>query len=171
MELMEAVNTRFSVRSFTDEPVTDEELNQILDAGRAAPSGKNNQPWRFVVVRNKNIANKIAEHTVYKDSVQQADVLVAVFVDPAVCYHHEKDMQGVGACIQNMWLAAHAQGVGMCWNGQIFGNADVGRLLDLDGDLELMAVLCLGRPAPDQAKRTGRLALDELVIKRIGAEG
>lgn len=60
MDVMEAIRTKRAVRQFTDQPVPDTGVRQILDAGRHAQSSKNEQPWQFVVVRDREILEKLA---------------------------------------------------------------------------------------------------------------
>lgn len=168
MELMEAVATRSSVRTYTDEEISDTRLGHILEAGRLAPSGLNNQPWRFVVIRDAGMIEKMAGLTKYGAVVARAKLLVAVFIDNAAGYHRDKDMHGIGACVQNMWLAAHSLGVGMCWVGEILSRRDeVEQALGVSENHELMALLCFGRPAPDQPAKKDRKPLEELIIGRF----
>jgi len=65
METIEAIKSRRSIRGFTDENVSDETITSIIDAGRWAPSGLNNQPWRFIVVRNPETKVELSKLTVY----------------------------------------------------------------------------------------------------------
>ena len=168
MDIFEAIATRRSVRHFTGEPVTDSEIDRILEAGRAAPSGKNNQPWRFIVVRDAGAMERMSQHTYYSRVMREADALIAVFLDRSAVYNRDKDLHGLGACMQNMWLAAHALGVGVCWNGEIINQRQpVEDILDVPEEVELMAVFCLGRPDPEKVGETPRKPMDELVLKRI----
>ena len=63
--LFEAVFHRRSVRSFTAEPVSDSELDQLLRAARAAPSAKNRQPWEFIIVTDRGILDRFADELPY----------------------------------------------------------------------------------------------------------
>jgi nitroreductase len=167
VEVLEAIYTRRSVREFTAEPVTDDEVTEILKAGALAPSGLNNQPWRFAVVRDPAVRGDLAKLTKYRKILESAAVVLPVFIDRETMYNDVKDHQGIGACLQNMLLAAHGQGLGSVWLGEILKSAvEVRTLLGLPETLELMAVIAVGRPAP--AKREGRRKpLDELVVRRI----
>lgn len=60
MDLFEAVKNRRSVRNFTDQPVSEDDLNNILEAANDAPSARNKQPWRFIVIKNKQVSENIA---------------------------------------------------------------------------------------------------------------
>ena len=107
------------MRKFTPEPVSDELIEKILEAGRWAPSGLNNQPWRFAVIRDAGLRQAISELTHYPKIVLAAQVLIAVFLDTEKSYHREKDIQAIGACLQNMLLEAHSLGLGAVWLGEI----------------------------------------------------
>jgi nitroreductase len=110
METIEAIKTRRSVRGFTAENVGDETVTIILEAGRWAPSGLNNQPWRFIVVRNPEIKVELSKLTVYGHTIKNAPLLVVVFLDKEHIYNYVKDVQSIGACIQNMLLCIQFYG-------------------------------------------------------------
>ena len=164
MELLEGIYSRRSVRNYTDEPVTREELMEIVRAGSWAPSGLNNQPWRFVTVQNREKLDALAELTTYRHILTTCTAAVAVFLHRPSMYHEAKDHLGTGACLQNMLLAAHAQGIGAVWLGEILKNAGpVRQLFELSDDFELMAVIALGRPEHHR-QQSSRKGLDELIV-------
>jgi len=148
--IIDTIKTRRSVRKFREEPVSEEAVDAILEAGRWAPSGLNNQPWRFAVVRNREIITRISKLTHYGRIVLGAQVLIPVFLDTAKIYHREKDIQGIGAV----------------WLGEIIkGNQQIKSLLGLGDELELMAVIALGWPA-ESPRTTKRRSLKELIVYR-----
>lgn len=157
MNVQEAILTRRSVRHFTPEPVPEADILAVLEAGRWAPSGLNNQPWRFLVVRGDDPRREVlAGHTKYGRILREAAFVVAVFLDSQAAYHQVKDCQGVGACLQNMLLAAHGLGLGAVWIGEIINQEPaVTAALGLDpGRLALMAVIAAGKPAgPGKSSR------------------
>ncbi len=163
-QLLELIKTRRSVRKFTDQPVDQALIDGILEAGRWAPSGANNQAWRFVVVRDPALKERIAQCTKYGAVVKAAAVLIPVFIHKPSMYHEAKDHQAIGACLQNMLLMTHAQGLGAVWLGEILAQAErVRQILSLGPELELMAVLALGWPAAGNQK-SQRLPLSELLL-------
>ncbi len=167
MELLEGIYTRRSVRSYTDEPVTREEVLEILRAGSWAPSGLNNQPWRFVVIRDDEVRSRLAQLTKYRHILEGAQVAIAVFCDRTAMYNDVKDHQSIGACLQNMLLAAHALGLGAVWLGEILKSSEeVRALLDLPVQMELMAVVALGHPA-DRNQSSSRKDIKELLVKEL----
>lgn len=148
METFELIRTRRSIRKFTDEQVPDEVIHKIIEAGTWAPSGLNNQPWKFAMIRDEGLKKKIAGLTHYSRIVLSADALIAVFLDKSLGYDRTKDVQAIGACIQNMLLYIHSIGLGAVWLGQILTNKDrVLELIEGPEHLELMAVIALGHPA------------------------
>ena len=164
--VLRALAERRSVRKFTGEPVEPEEVRAMLEAGRWAPSGLNNQPWRFLALpAGDERVEKLAGCTKYAAIVRAAAVLVAVFLDRGAMYNELKDHQTAGACIQNMLLAAHAQGLGAVWLGEIVNqSSQVVDALGLDPEaLEFMALLAVGRPAHPGA--SSRKSLDELMLE------
>ncbi|AEH45033.1 nitroreductase [Thermodesulfatator indicus DSM 15286] len=163
--VLEAIYTRRSVRNYTEEPVSKELVYEIIKAGTWAPSGLNNQPWRFVIVQDQNKRLELAELTRYGEIIKNAPVVIAVFVDKNAMYHEVKDHQAMGACIENMLLAAHALGLGAVWLGEILKNAEeVRQSLDLPENLELMAVVALGHPKTRDQK-SSRKPLEEVILK------
>lgn len=167
-DVLKAIRERRSIRRYTGELVTTEELAAILEAGRFAPSGLNNQPWRFLVVRHGEAEQAaLARHTKYAHIVREARALVCVFLDLDAVYNRTKDVQGVGACCQNMLLAAHALGLGGVWLGEIINQEpEVTKALGLShAKLELMAVLAFGRP--DQKGASERKPLEQLLLKPL----
>jgi nitroreductase len=167
MELLEGIYSRRSVRSFTGEDVSLEELMEILRAGSWAPSGLNNQPWRFVTVRERGILSGLARLTRYGRIVEGAPVSIAVFCDRQAMYHEVKDHQSMGACLQNMLLAAHALGLGAVWLGEILKSSDeVRRLLGVPEEMELMAVIAVGHPG-ERNQSSHRKDLKDLLLKEL----
>ncbi len=163
------IHERRSIRHFDEErPLTKEQIDTILDAGHWAPSGLNNQPWRFAVIENPKLKQQISELTKYQRIIEDAPVIIGVFLDNDSLYHREKDIQSVGAALQNMLLMAHSLGLGAVWLGEILKNgAQLCKLLELPDRYELMAVIATGYPAVDlKSKETTRKPLDELVLLR-----
>ena len=120
MEAIEAIMTRTSVRNFTQRPVSDKDLETILKAGMSGPSCVNARQWSFVVVRNKETLQKMAEvNGQYAWPLTGADVGILVCGDLERAYPGSKDYWIIDASIacQNMTLAAHGLGLGSVWLG------------------------------------------------------
>ncbi|MCK4911792.1 MAG: nitroreductase [Thermodesulfovibrionales bacterium] len=167
MELFEGIYSRRSIRHFSKSPVKEDNLMEVIKAGTWAPSGLNNQPWRFVVITDPATQENLAKMTKYGRIIREAPACIAVFTDHEAMYNETKDHQAIGACLQNMLLAAHGQGLGAVWLGEILNNAEkVRSLLDLPESLELMAIIALGHPSqpPGNSDRRG---LSEVIVKKI----
>ncbi len=164
--VLEAIYSRRSIREYTDEPVEDQQVLEIIRAGMWAPSGLNNQPWRFAIVKEPGLKAKFEPLTKYSRIIKSARVLLPVFIEKEAMYHPVKDHQAIGACLENMLLAAHSMGLGAVWLGEIIkSDMQIRNLLGLGDHLELMAVIALGHPARrDQKSR--RRDMDELIVFR-----
>ena len=108
MEALEAIRKRRSVRKFTGEIISREDLEKIVDAGRLAASGSNRQPWEFVVVTDKEM---ISQLTVVGKWMEKAGAIIAVVLDPYSRWWVEDG----SAAIENMLIASTALGYGSCW--------------------------------------------------------
>jgi nitroreductase len=156
--MLEIIRKRRSIRRFTGQDVESTVLNTIIEAGTWAPSGLNNQPWKFITIRSREMREKLAGLTKYGRIIRDAPVCIAVFLDNGLSYDRTKDIQAIGACIQNMLLQIHAMGLGAVWLGEILKNsAGVQELLGAPGNTEFMALIALGYPAEKnlQAERKG----------------
>jgi nitroreductase len=92
-QILDMIRSRKSVREFTDQAIEDTTINNILEAGRQAPSGLNNQPWCFIIVRDKITLNSIAKCTKYSSIIHGAPLLIVVMLDKNVMYDQTKDTQ------------------------------------------------------------------------------
>lgn len=161
-EVIDTILSRRSIRKFTEEPVDDDDIKIILEAGRWAPSGLNNQPWKFILIRDKTTIEELAGCTHYAKIIQNAPLLIAVYLDTETMYNKTKDIQAIGAAIQNMLLACCDLGLGAVWLGEILNNANkVNLILSCPDSMELMAVLAIGKPA-ENGKQTSRKDLKEI---------
>jgi nitroreductase len=166
LDILDLIKSRRSVRNFTSEPVSEQMIEKILEAGRWAPSGLNNQPWRFAVITDSGLKAEISSLTNYGKIVIAAKVLIPVFLDSEKSYHREKDIQGIGACLQNMLIETHSLGLGAVWLGEIIRSSDrIKEILGLDKRFDLMAVIAIGHPA-EKPRTVPRKPLRDLVVFR-----
>jgi nitroreductase len=161
-----AILNRRSIRNYTDEQIKDEEINQILEAGRWAPSAKNLQPWRFIIMKDTQKIEDLCQFTKYANILRKSKVNILIFLDRNFQGDSRtKCIQSIGACIQNILLAAHELEIGTCWIGEIVNRHEkVEKFLNLPGNLELMALITLGK-MPQEKKESRRIPLNELIIK------
>ena len=165
-DFLDLIRTRRSIRKFTKEHIDDTTIEKIIEMGTWAPSGQNNQPWRFVIVRGSEVKDKLAQQTKYSRIIVQAPVCIAVFLDNAASYDRVKDIQAIGACLQNMLLAIHAMGLGGVWLGEILKNRkEVEKLLGVPESCELMAVIAFGKPAQQKGDGT-RKPVEQVILSK-----
>ena len=160
MDVLEAIKERRSIRNYEPKAVPEEKVTQILEAGRWAPSASNNQPWKFIVVRDEEVRNELARVATYGRFLAQAPVAIAVVIDPQASDHAAED--GATAT-QNMLLAAHALGLGTCWIGS-YGSGYEDRakeVLGIPREKRELSLISLGYAA--ESPRKGRVELSKLV--------
>jgi nitroreductase len=163
-KVIETILSRRSIRTYTEESVDDKDIITILEAARWAPSGLNNQPWKFIVIKDKVTMEELADCTHYSKIVQNAPLLIAVYLDTETMYNKTKDIQAIGAAIQNMLLACCDLGLGAVWLGEILNQSDkVNLILNCPDSMELMAVLAIGKPA-EGGKSPSRKELQDMVF-------
>lgn len=160
---------RYSVRNYKPDPVPDEDLNYVLEAGRIAPSAVNYQPWKFLVIRDQETLAGV--HTLYhREWFRQAPVVILLLADHSQSWHRSdgKDHADVDVAIatDHMTLAATDRGLGTCWICN-FDKGKTVRHFKLPDHLEPIVFLPLGYPdsEPDLHRhKTKRKPLDEVVF-------
>ncbi len=164
MDILETIKMRRSVRIFRNKNVSRKIIDQTLEAGRWAPSGLNNQPWKFMVL-GREAKDSLSKHTKYSHIVKSADKLILVFFNKKDSYNRDKDLMAIGACIQNMLISIHSRGLGACWLGEILNQkSQVHKCLKTPRSLELAAVLALGYSL-DSPQKPRRKRLKDLIVK------
>lgn len=117
VDALTAIMTRRSVRRFTDEPVTAEQIDPLLRAAMAAPSASNERPWRFVVVHDRDVLARLSKATPFAGAIAAAPVAVVVAANKREPKYPGFWVIDCAAAIQNILLAAHAGGLGAVWIG------------------------------------------------------
>lgn len=150
MDTLEAILTRRSVRSFTKDQVSEDDLHDLLRAGMQAPSAKNEQPWHFIVINDPEILKKITEFHPYSQMLLEAPLAILVCSDRKLETKRASWLQDCSAATENILLAAHAKGLGGVWLG-IFPDSDrvsgMQLLLSLPPDVRPVSLVALGYPA------------------------
>ena len=169
MDLFQAIRDRRSIRKYKDTALEREKIEQVLEAARLAPSWKNLQCWRFLVLmdpgRKAALLSAFSDDNPGKKGLIQAPAAILVCADPA----HSEASHGVEyyvadasiAC-QHICLAAHALGLGTCWMGS-FDEADIKTKLQIPPNLRVVAVTPLGYP-DQQPKPRPRKELSEIAF-------
>ena len=144
---IENILTRRSIRSYTDQDVEPEKIEAILEAGMAAPSGKNGQPWDFIVLTRREILDEMAERLPYAKMLREARVAIAVCAARTKSPYWYVDCS---AAAENILLAAHALGLGAVWTAT-YPYRDrmdvVKELCGLPGSYDSLCVIPVGYPA------------------------
>ena len=144
---IENILTRRSIRSYTDQDVEPEKIEAILEAGMAAPSGKNGQPWDFIVLTRREILDEMAERLPYAKMLREARVAIAVCADRTKSPYWYVDCS---AAAENILLAAHALGLAAVWTAT-YPYRDrmdvVKELCGLPGSYDSLCVIPVGYPA------------------------
>jgi nitroreductase len=160
---------RFSCRSFADTPLDRDALLPLLEAARWAPSGGNQQPWRFVVVSGPEPRRQLAGAAFNQDFLAQAPVVIVVCAVPEesarIYGQRGRDLyclQDTAAAAENLLLAAAGSGLGGCWVGA-FDELRVARVLGLVTGWRPVALLALGYSAERELQRSRR-PIDEVVL-------
>jgi nitroreductase len=160
-DILELIKTRRSIRKYKPDPVSEEEINRILEAGRWAPSADDSQPWNFIVLRSQELRKKLAGTLTWGRFLAQAPLGIAVIVNPRASSHPAEDG---AAATQNMLLEAHSLGLGACWIGTYGGTSEAGakKVLNIPEDERLLSVIAIGHPAESPQKM--RRELSEIVF-------
>ncbi|MDP6776269.1 MAG: nitroreductase family protein [Candidatus Latescibacteria bacterium] len=164
MDVYEAIKTRRSVRAYQDKPVPEEVLDRILEAARWAPSARNLQPYKFVIVEDPEVRRQLGVAADDQAFVGQAPVVIAaVTSDPDRVMSCEVPPYAVDAAIalDHLTLAAASEGLGTCWIGA-FSQPRVRKILSVPDSHKVVSLMPLGYPADNEAPRT-RKSRDELV--------
>lgn len=163
MDLMEAVRGRRSVRGFLDRPVEEEKLRAVLEAGRLAPSARNLQDWRFIVVRDRDMRLRLAEAARKQAFVAEAPVVIAACGTSDLVMTCGQPAYAIDTAIavDHMTLAAFSLGLGTCWIGAFYED-QVKEILGVPDSVRMVALLPLGYPA-ESPRPTPRKSLDEVV--------
>lgn len=168
----EILRARRCVRKFDPtKPVTDEQIDKLLEAAILAPSSGNTQGWRFYVVRDQKTKEDLATRAGHQKFISEAPVVIVVCAD---LDHIERSygargretyaLQDTAAAIENIFLSVTAMGLATCWIGA-FDEGSATKILDLPKGTRPVAMLPIAYPA-DTPKPPKRRPLEE-VVKRI----
>lgn len=165
MEVKQALRTKRAVRKFTDQPIPETLIQEILKAGRRAQSAKNSQPWRFIAITDRKTLAALAQMGDFAGHLAGAALGVAILTPPPI--QRWSIMFDAGQCAAYMQLAGWALGIGSC-PATIYRPEAARKLLGFPAEWHLNVVLSFGYPAepsmvtaPPLGK--GRRPLDETV--------
>ena len=164
--LMELIETRRSIRSYKDQEIEEDKLNYVLQAFRKAPSAKNLQPWKLVVIKNKKILTDIAIACNNQTFMEEAPVIIAACAKEEEAYGSMGGYMSsypidIAIALEHLILAATEKGLGTCWIGA-FKEQLVKDILGVPENVRVVALTPLGYPAREASIR-GRKPLTEII--------
>ncbi len=188
---LDLVKSRRSIRKYTDEGVSQEDVAKILEAGRLAPSGNNAQPWRFIVIRDEGIKKRLREVAGKYDFIIKAPVVLAVVADPKAKMKSVSDkadapsadtpptmavikaVRDATIAADHMVMEAKDLGLGTCWVAK-YEQEDIRPVLDVPHDCYVVTLITVGHAA-ESPKPTPRYALAEIIFeekygRRVGCD-
>ena len=153
MDVLEAIEKRRSVRAYTSDEVSEEDVERLIEAARWAPSAGNIQPWEFVIVRNAETKRRLSDAALHQTFIEEAPVVIVVCADVARSswgYGSRGSnlycLQDTAAATENMLLAAQALGLATCWVGA-FHEDEVAKVVNTPRNVRPVAIVPVGRPA------------------------
>ncbi len=158
MDVLDAIRIRRSVREFKSDPLPDPVLQKLMEAVRFAPSACNFQPWKFILVSDNDIKQRLAKAANDQKFIVDAPLIVVGCGFPSDAY---KLMGGYGnsasidvtIALDHLMLAATAEGIGTCWIGA-FDEAKVKNILNIPAEVSVVALTPLGYPVREELLRS-----------------
>ena len=163
MALLEVIRKRYSCRAYQERPIEQEKLDILFEAARLAPSARNEQDWRFVVVTDKETKHQVAETTNRPDVFGKASVIIAA------CSNSDYVMrcgQAIGPidiaiALEHIALQAAELGLATCWIGSFY-TEKVRTILGIPDDIAIIELMTVGYPA-DSPKQPRREPIEKIV--------
>jgi nitroreductase len=153
METFKSILSRRSIRRYTGEKIGSELIQMVLEAGMAAPSAGNQQPWHFMVLDDRNVLDAVPEHHPHSSMIREAPIAILVCGDISVEKHQGYWVQDCAAATENMLVAVTALGLGAVWLG-VYPREDrvqgLKGLLGLPDHIIPFSLIPVGRPAEEK---------------------
>jgi len=153
MNVLEAIRKRYSCRSYQDKPVEQEKLDEIFEAARLAPSARNLQDWRFVVVTDKQIKCRLVEAANNQKFLENAGAIIIACSNSS---HVMRCGQAIGPidiaiALEHIALQATDLGLATCWIGSFYPDK-VRPIVGIPDDIAIIELMALGYPSDDGNK-------------------
>ncbi len=163
MTVLDSIRRRYSCRDYQDKSIEQDKLDSILEAARLAPSARNTQDWRFVVVTDRDTKSRIAGTTNRPEVFEKAGVIIAA------CSNSDEVMRcgqaigpiDVAIALEHICLQAADLGLGTCWIGS-FDSDKVRQILAIPEDIAIIELMALGYPA-DSKPEPKREPMEKIV--------
>jgi nitroreductase len=157
-EGLQLLYKRRSIRKYKDKPIEDHKINTILKSAMLAPSAGNEQPWHFIVIKDKKVMEEIMEVHPYSKMLREAPLAICVLGDKSLEKHKDFWVQDCSASTQNILLACEALGLGAVWLG-VYPHMDryegVKKVLNIPEGIYPLSIVSIGypdeeKPIPDR---------------------
>lgn len=158
--LLNFLKGRRSIRAYQDKPIDDKELNMILEAGRWTPSASNRQPWRFIIIKNKDILLKLAKTLSYGRFMKEVPIAIAIVAKMKTS--PKWYLIDTSLVSMNMMLMAWSLGIGTCWIGAM-NRGKAKEILGLGDNDHLLTILPFGYIKGEIPEPTARKPLEKIV--------
>jgi nitroreductase len=175
MDALDCILTRRSTRKFSDIPLEWEKVGILLEAAIHAPSAGNLQNWKFIVVTDKDARRRIADAALQQRWMETAPVHIIVCSEPekaeqfyGIRGERLYSIQNCAAAVENILLAAHAQGLAGCWVGA-FDEEMLKRVLGIPDIVRPQAIVPVGYSSETHRKATRQPMYDKVFIESFGS--
>ncbi|MHA1388262.1 MAG: nitroreductase family protein [Candidatus Thorarchaeota archaeon] len=170
-EMLTMIQSRKSIRKYSQKPIPENELKEILKTGFSAPSGGNMQPWRVVVVKDQTRKDRLATAAYGQSFIAEAPVLLVVCAVPHESAEKYKErgatlyaLQDTAALTQNILLASHALGYATCWIGA-FNEDEVSKIIKVPEGIRPVSMIPIGLADGVAPKGRPRKSVSDVVIE------
>jgi nitroreductase len=163
MAIIESIRKRYSCRSYHDKPVEQAKLDEIFEAARLAPSAKNFQDWRFVVVTDKATRHQLAEAASNQMFLEKAGAIIAACSNSDYLMRCGQQIGPIDVAIalEHIALQAAELGLATCWIGSFYPEK-VRAILGIPPDIAVIELMAVGYPA-DEPRQPKRQPIDEIL--------
>ncbi len=170
-EILGKIQTRQSIRKFSNEPIPDSDLNEILKTGFSAPSAGNRQPWRVVIVNDQEVKNQLSVAAGGQTFLAKSPVVFVVCGVPEESAERYKErgsslyvLQDTAALTLNILHAAHILGYGACWIGA-FDEAEVSTIIRIPSNMRPVAIIPVGKIEGNMPEMRPRRNISEVIVR------
>lgn len=153
MEIIEGILTRRSIRKYSEKKVNKEQIHELIKAGMYAPSARNQQPWHFIIIDDRQLLNKMMSIHPYAKMLGQAQWAILVCGDEKLELSKGYWVVDCSAAAQNILLAAHGSGLGAVWLGlhpREERKNDIRKLFGLPDHIQPLSLISVGYPAEEK---------------------
>ena len=163
MELDLAIVGRRSIRKYIDKSVSEEVLRSIIQAGMWAPSACNLQQWKFIVIDDTYLFEKLYQMGTASFVKQARQAILVLYNNQTDNVEYSDYVQSASAAIENMLLKAHTLGVGTCWVNNLPNKRQLRHLLSIPSNYDPVALVTLGYYEQKVNERPRKYSLDEVI--------